>query len=243
MSLSQTFDHFLASIIVLLIKLYQTTLSPDKGIFSPVLKGRICSHEPHCSEYAIRTLRRYGFRKGIGKVTDRILHCKPSKEKMYDPEYYRIVFFSSAPIGVPFLEELTKDKRFEIVGVVTQTDKPVGRGLHLQENIIKTKAKELGYSKRDSNSPSELQDGYEGAEGVSPTKLNPEKSLEGKIFYDRLKAKNPDFLVVIAYGKILPQSILDLAYFGAINVHGSLLPKYRGASPLQSIFLHQEQKS
>jgi methionyl-tRNA formyltransferase len=58
-----------------------------------------------------------------------------------------------------------------------------------------------------------------------------------------LEAKKPDLLVVIAYGKILPQSILDIAHFGAINVHGSLLPKYRGASPLQSIFLNKEEKS
>ncbi len=61
-------------------------------------------------------------------------------EKIYDPDHYRIAFFSSAPIGVPFLEELAKDKRFEIVGVVTQADKPVGRGLQMQENIIKTAA-------------------------------------------------------------------------------------------------------
>jgi methionyl-tRNA formyltransferase len=58
-----------------------------------------------------------------------------------------------------------------------------------------------------------------------------------------LKEKNPDFLVVISYGKILPQSILDISAFGPINVHGSLLPKYRGASPLQSIFLNKEEKS
>ena len=82
---------------------------------------------------------------------------------------------------------------------------------------------------------------YEGGHFIStPTKINPDKSLEGKAFYDRLQAKQPDFLVVIAYGKILPQSILDTAHFGAINVHGSLLPNYRGASPLQSIFLNNE---
>jgi methionyl-tRNA formyltransferase len=63
--------------------------------------------------------------------------------KIYDPEHYRVVFFSSAPIGVPFLEEVMKDQRFEVVGVVTQADKPVGRGLQMQENIIKTTAKEL----------------------------------------------------------------------------------------------------
>ncbi|MDR2190402.1 MAG: membrane protein insertion efficiency factor YidD [Candidatus Peribacteria bacterium] len=118
-------DSFLASLIIFFIKLYQLTLSPDKGIFSPVLKGRVCAHEPHCSEYAIKTLKRYGFWKGIGKATDRILSCKPRMEKIYDPAYYRIVFFSSAPIGVPFLEALAQDKRFEIVGVVSQADKPM----------------------------------------------------------------------------------------------------------------------
>jgi putative membrane protein insertion efficiency factor len=136
-------DSFLATFTILLIKLYQYTLSPDKGILSSVLKGRICSHEPHCSEYAIRTLKRYGFWRGVGKAADRILHCKPSMEKHYDPEYYKVVFFSSAPIGVPFLEALAKDKRFELIGVVSQADKPVGRGLPIQENIVKTKAKEL----------------------------------------------------------------------------------------------------
>ncbi|MBQ9553634.1 hypothetical protein IJU97_01360 [bacterium] len=73
-------------------------------------------------------------------VSDRILSCKPSSEKMYDPEHYRVVFFSSAPIGVPFLEELIHDERFEVVGVVSQEDKPVGRGLKLTANIIKTTA-------------------------------------------------------------------------------------------------------
>ncbi|MDR0607364.1 MAG: membrane protein insertion efficiency factor YidD [Candidatus Peribacteria bacterium] len=138
-----TLDQLLANLTIVFIKLYQHTLSPDKGIFSPVLKGRICSHQPHCSEYAIKTLNRYGFRKGIGKATDRVLHCKPRMTKHYDPAYYRVVFFSSAPIGVPFLEELAKDKRFELVGVVTQADKPLGRGWQMQENIIKKVATSL----------------------------------------------------------------------------------------------------
>jgi putative membrane protein insertion efficiency factor len=194
--LFKTIDTLLAQLSIFLIKLYQRTLSPDKGLLSPRLKGRVCAHQPHCSEYAIKTLKRYGFWKGIGKATDRILHCKPTMEIIYDPEHYRIVFCSSAPIGVPFLEELSHDNRFDIVGVVTQADKPVGRGLQMQENIIKTIAKELHINSVET-----------------PTKINPEKSLEGKAFYDRLKEKNPDFLVVIAYGKILPQSILDLPHF------------------------------
>ncbi len=149
-------------------------------------------------------------------------------QKIYDPEHYRVVFFSSAPIGVPFLERLVADKRFEVVGVVTQEDKPVGRGLNLTPNIIKQTALELGFSS------DEIQ---------TPTKINPEKSLEGKNFFDRLQAKNADFFVVIAYGKLIPQPILDLPIFAPINVHGSLLPKYRGASPLQSVFLADEQQS
>jgi len=58
-----------------------------------------------------------------------------------------------------------------------------------------------------------------------------------------LKNKEPDFLVVIAYGKIIPQSILDIPKFASINIHGSLLPKYRGASPIQSIFLNDEKET
>ena len=78
---------------------------------------------------------------------------------------------------------------------------------------------------------------------ATPNKIHPEKSEEGKQFAERLKAKNPDFLVVIAYGKIIPQAILDIPTIAPINVHGSLLPKYRGASPLQSVFLNNEEET
>lgn len=120
------------------------------------------------------------------------------------------------------------DDRFEIIGVVTQPDKPVGRGLNLQENIIKTQAKTLGIAEKNIK---------------TPTKINPDKSLEGKNFFDWLKDLKPDYLVVIAYGKIIPQNILDIPVFWPINVHGSLLPKYRWASPIQTIFLNKEEES
>ncbi|MEI8253437.1 MAG: formyltransferase family protein [bacterium] len=77
----------------------------------------------------------------------------------------------------------------------------------------------------------------------TPNKLNPEKSNEGKEFAERLKNKEPDLLVVIAYGKIIPQAILDIPKIAPINIHGSLLPKYRGASPIQSIFLNDEKET
>lgn len=149
--------------------------------------------------------------------------------KVYDPDHYKIVFFSSAPIWVPFLEELNSDPRFEVVWVVTQCDKPSGRGLTVCENIIKICAKNL-------NNP----DWWKSDFISTPTKLNPEKSEEWKHFYERLKNKEPDFLVVIAYGKIIPQSILDIPRFAPINIHGSLLPKYRWASPIQSCLLNKE---
>jgi len=149
---------------------------------------------------------------------------------MYDPAFYRVVFCCSANIWIPFLEELNSDNRFEICWVVTQADKPAWRWMQLKENPIKVKAKELF--------PDESEDFIQ-----APLRVNPEKSVEWQNFCDWLKEKNPDFLVVISYGKILPQSILDIPTFGPINVHGSLLPKYRGASPLQSIFLNKEEKS
>ena len=91
-------DRGLAWIVIGFIRLYQFTLSPDKGLLSFFLKGRICTHEPHCIEYGLKCLKRYGFWHGFPKVSDRVLHCTPSMQKIYDPEHYRVVFCSSAPI-------------------------------------------------------------------------------------------------------------------------------------------------
>ncbi len=143
--------------------------------------------------------------------------------KHYDPPCYKVVFFSSAPIWVPFLEQLAKDKRFEIAGVVTAPDKPVGRGLEVKPNVVKEAAQWLNIETI-----------------LTPEKINPEKSDEWKEFADQLKALDADFFVVIAYGKIMPKSILNIPKIGPINVHGSLLPKYRGASPIQSVLLNDD---
>jgi len=107
-------------------------------------------------------------------------------------------------------------------------DAPSGRGMEMHENVVKVESKKY-----------QVQTDFI----MTPTKLNPEKSEEGKQFAERLKAKKPDFVVVIAYGKIIPQAILDVPTIAPINVHGSLLPKYRGASPLQSAFLDNEQET
>ena len=229
MKILKKIDKWISEFFILLIKIYQYILSPDKGIPSLWLKWRICTHEPHCSEYGIKVLRRYGILKWLFLASDRVLHCTWGMNKIYDPEFYKVVFFSSAPIGVPFLEELSNDKRFEIVGVVTQCDKPAWRWMDMCENIIKTHTKNIETLKHCNI--------------ATPNKLNPEKSDEWKEFAERLKNKEPDFIVVIAYGKIIPQAILDIPKIAPINIHGSLLPKYRGASPIQSIFLNNEKET
>jgi len=91
--------------------------------------------------------------------------------------------------------------------------------MEMAENIIKIEGKKV---QKSQDSGLNTQDFIQ-----TPTKLNPSKSEEGKAFTERLKEKKPDFLVVIAYGKIIPQAILDIPTIAPINVHGSLLPKYR----------------
>lgn len=233
----QKINKYLAYPIIRCIHIYQKIFSPDKGIPSLWLKGKICAHEPHCSAYSIDVLKRYWFRPGIWYAFDRVIHCMPKREKVYDPDHYKVVFFSSAPIGVPFLQWLAEDKRFEVVGVVTQCDKPAGRGMDMCECIIKSEAKKI--EKSDISGLTSHVWGFI----QTPTKINPEKSEEGLQFTKRLKEKNPDFLVVIAYGKIIPQTILDIPNIAPINVHGSLLPKYRGASPIQSCLLNNDKET
>jgi methionyl-tRNA formyltransferase len=118
--------------------------------------------------------------------------------------------------------------------------------MEMNENIIKNAANKLLMSslRKEGLQSSSAGDHDSGGEFVNtPTKLNPEKSEEGKAFTERLAEKNPDYLVVIAYGKIIPQAILDIPKVAPINVHGSLLPKYRGASPIQTCLLNDDKET
>ena len=120
----------------------------------------------------------------------------------------RIVFFGTPEFAVPSLRALL-DGSDPVVGVVCQPDKPAGRGQHLTVPPVKLLALQAGVPV------------------VQPAKLRvPE-------FVATLRAWLPDLIVVAAYGKILPKTILDLPPHGCINVHASLLPKYRGAAPIQ----------
>lgn len=120
-----------------------------------------------------------------------------------------IIFMGTAELSCASLERLAGDPRFKIAAVVTQPDKPRGRDLNLQSPPVKVLAQKLGLRV-----------------------LQPPKARD-ETFIVELQALKPDLIVVAAYGHILPQTILNLPPFGCLNVHTSLLPKYRGAAPIQ----------
>ena len=120
-----------------------------------------------------------------------------------------IVFLGSANFSVPILKELIEN--FNVLAVVTEADKPVGRGGKIESPPTKILASEKGI----------------------PI-FQPESLKENNELYDQIKGLNPDLFVVAAYGKILPAEFLNLSKHGCLNVHPSLLPKLRGASPIQT---------
>lgn len=122
----------------------------------------------------------------------------------------RIVFFGTPLFAVPALRALHK-AGWPIAAVVTALDKPVGRRMLLTPSPVKTAAQELGL-----------------------TVLTPEKL---SVISEQLSELKPDIGVVVAYGKIIPQSVLDLFPKGILNIHPSLLPAYRGPSPIQAAIL------
>ena len=121
----------------------------------------------------------------------------------------RIIFMGTAELSCASLEKLCGDKKFSVVAVVTQPDKPKGRDLKLTPSPVKVLAEKL-------NLPV-----------LQPLKARDEN------FISQLRALQPGLMVVVAYGQILPQAMLDLPPHGCLNVHTSLLPKYRGAAPIQ----------
>ncbi|HYE32499.1 MAG TPA: methionyl-tRNA formyltransferase [Methylomirabilota bacterium] len=125
------------------------------------------------------------------------------------PSPLNIVFFGTAPLAAVSLEALLKAPFAKVSAVVTQPDKPQGRDLKLAPSAVKVKALEAGL-----------------------LVLQPIKARASD-FVDRLRELAPDLVVVAAYGQILPQSILDVPRFGCLNVHASLLPRHRGAAPIQ----------
>lgn len=127
----------------------------------------------------------------------------------------KIVFMGTPDFALTVLKKLYEEKH-EIIAVVTQTDKPKGRGHKIQFSPVKIFALE-------KNIPV----------------LQP-KTLKDNEFVDTLKSLNADIFIVAAYGKIIPENILYLTKYGSINVHASLLPKYRGAAPIHHAIINGE---
>ena len=121
----------------------------------------------------------------------------------------KIVFMGTPDFARDSLEAIY-NAGHEILAVVTNPDKPKGRGMKLVESPVK----EYSVSKNLKN-------------------YQPEKVKNNIEFIEKIKELKPDVICVVAYGKILPKEILEIPKFGCINVHGSLLPKYRGAAPIQ----------
>ncbi|MEM8719099.1 MAG: methionyl-tRNA formyltransferase [Cyanobacteria bacterium P01_G01_bin.39] len=122
----------------------------------------------------------------------------------------KIVFFGTPQFAVPTLSKLLQDSTTEVVAVVTQPDKRRGRGSKTQASAVKQVALEHTLPV------------------FSPTRIKKDRET-----IDKLQAIQADVFVVVAYGQILSSEILDLPRLGCINVHGSLLPQYRGAAPIQ----------
>ncbi len=122
----------------------------------------------------------------------------------------RVIFMGTPDFAVPPLRALIKSGRYEVVGVVTQPDRPAGRGHTLQASPVKIAAQAAGI-----------------------TLLQPEK-LRAPGILEQLQSWQADLIVVAAFGQILRQNVLDLPRFGCINVHASLLPRWRGAAPIQA---------
>ena len=131
----------------------------------------------------------------------------------------RTVFFGTAGLACPSLSALAQSSGFELAAVVTQPDKPKGRNLTLQPSPVRILATQKGL----------------------PV-LQPERA-RSETFFQELAPLRPDLIVVVAYGQILPGQILDLPRFGCLNVHASLLPKYRGAAPIQWAILNDEKET
>lgn len=125
----------------------------------------------------------------------------------------RIVYFGTPAFSASFLSALLHDTYFDVVGLVCQPDEPVGR----KKILTPPPTKAL------------FQQAHPDRPIFQPTKLRPPE------FAESLRALNADAFVIVAYGRIIPQHILDIPKLGNVNVHPSLLPKWRGPSPMQAV--------
>lgn len=130
---------------------------------------------------------------------------------------FRVIFMGTPEFAVPCLAALYE--HCDVIGVVTQPDKPRGRGQKLVPSPVKAWAEAHGLP------------------------VWQPKKIKEEAFTAFLEEQKPDLMVVVAFGQILSQRILDIPPYGCINVHGSLLPRYRGAAPMQWCVIDGEKKT
>ncbi|MCW5823415.1 MAG: methionyl-tRNA formyltransferase [Cyanobacteria bacterium TGS_CYA1] len=133
----------------------------------------------------------------------------------------KVIFLGTPQIAVPTLEALFGDKFFEVVGVLCQPDRPKGRGNKVTPPAVKEALQRLD------------------PEGKI-TLWQPEKLSRSPEIVEQMKAKNADAMVMVAFGQILKKDVLEMTPHGVINFHGSLLPKYRGAAPINWVIINGE---
>ncbi|MDY5304963.1 methionyl-tRNA formyltransferase [Fusobacterium gastrosuis] len=129
----------------------------------------------------------------------------------------KIIFMGTPEFAVPSLEIINKD--YEVVSVFTKIDKPNARGNKINYSPVKE---------------------YALANGL---KIYQPQNFKEKEIIDEIRKIQPDLIVVVAYGKILPKEVIDIPKYGIINVHSSLLPKYRGAAPINAALINGDKKS
>src|ERR1051325_4993331 len=122
----------------------------------------------------------------------------------------RVLFIGTGEIGVPVLRSLLTSNEHELVGVVTQPDKPVGRAQRIEAPPIKA------------------------AIGASSIPVLQPKRIKAEDAIAEIRALKPDVIVVMAYGQILPRAVLEIPRIACLNLHASLLPRHRGAAPIQA---------
>ena len=131
----------------------------------------------------------------------------------------RIYFLGSGNIAVPVFKTLAGSEKIELVGAGTQIDRPAGRKCRLVPTPVGAAAAEMGFA------------------------IDKIPSVNTPDFIDRLRGLRPDILLVLSFGQLLKQSLLELPELGCVNIHGSLLPRWRGASPVQQVILHREKET
>jgi Methionyl-tRNA formyltransferase len=133
----------------------------------------------------------------------------------------RIVFIGTGEIGVPTLRLLREWREHELVGIVTQPDKPVGRDQKITPPPIKAATQQLGVAYATSGCELELP-------VLQPARIKMPEAIEA------IRRLNPDVIVVMAYGQILPREVLEIPKIACLNLHASILPRWRGAAPIQA---------